>query len=84
MAVYPLQPSLQTVDPLQFASTVNPHRDRQIVEGLQLYSTLQSTALQRSTVYILYIPPQTVGRWLRLPYPQNNRASGSYTVHCGP
>ena len=24
-------------------------------------------------------------RWLlQLPYPQNNRASGSYTVHCGP
>ena len=47
MAVYPLQPSLQTVDPLQRLYSPKPHRDRQIVEALQLYSTLQhSTALQ--------------------------------------
>ena len=46
MAAYPLQPSLQIVDPLQRLYS-QPASSQAVVEALQLYSTLQhSTALQ--------------------------------------
>ena len=38
-----------------------PSSSHAVVEALQLYNTLQYTALQRSTVYSLYTPPLHIG-----------------------